>query len=603
MYASCVSIKTNPEYLKTLLDKKGNILAGVLNNGEIRIYSDVDFIGDVSLGEKASNAVVNALVKNKPGILSNDYSDCASAKLEVPYFATLNIHGTTKIPHAKSLSLPVVVEFTDCRGNYFKKNARIAAQGNSSLSFPKKNISLDLMNDAWVGDDTFKVKFGDWVSQDSFHLKAYYTDFFRCLGAAMYELFDSIVSTRGCDADAAWKVAEKDNYNSVGGSVNDRIDTGAKCHPLGFPVQVLLEGEFYGIYMWQLKKHRDNYKMDKDNPANIHLDGQINPNSLWGGTIDWTSFEIRNPKNLYCEDGSKYDGDAPTEIAGSETVATWIANGQLPDGTAITSKIRKNLEKTAEVKDYIIAVSERVGQVQNAQDKKEEFDKYFNVDNIIDYIVFTDIVRDSDAYDKNWQWLTYDGTKWFVAPYDLDCTLGANWDGTIVRNPSANGHINPSTNLPTGLVYLINDYSSLLESRYADLRHSVLNPNAIKKIVQDWVVRIGPEIYKKEFEKWPDTPSNNDFVVNADYWEQVFDASGVPVMGTEKTYSATATYAQGDEVFFGYDATNGFFKFKAVQSTTGNAPITQYRYKDSMTRVFDWIDKRFECVDLAYNFN
>ena len=48
--------------------------------------------------------------------------------------------------------------------------------------------------------------------------------------------------------------------------------------------------------------------------AKIQLDGELYYNYLWGGNIDWTRFEIRNPKDLYCMDGSKYDGDNPKLI-------------------------------------------------------------------------------------------------------------------------------------------------------------------------------------------------------------------------------------------------------------------------------------------------
>ena len=70
----------------------------------------------------------------------------------------------------------------------------------------------------------------------------------------------------------------------------------ALCHPDGFPCAVYLDGDFYGIYSWQLKKHRANMAQRKSEPRHIHLDGMISDVTFWYGNIDWTAFEVRNPK-------------------------------------------------------------------------------------------------------------------------------------------------------------------------------------------------------------------------------------------------------------------------------------------------------------------
>ena len=62
-------------------------------------------------------------------------------------------------------NIPCEVEFFDMSGNYFKKWALISGQGNSTMNWLKKSIALDLF-DSEVNGDAFKIKFGDWVSQD-----------------------------------------------------------------------------------------------------------------------------------------------------------------------------------------------------------------------------------------------------------------------------------------------------------------------------------------------------------------------------------------------------------------------------------------------------
>lgn len=123
----------------------------------------------------------------------------------------------------------------------------------------------------------------------------------------------------------------------------------------------------------------------------------MNYYTIFGGkdSINWGEFEIRNPKGLYAIGGNKYDADIKQEeIAGETEVNSWIADGILPDGTEITSKIKKNLQLTAKVKKYIQNLSDAVGVIKaaeaayNASSKTSEdfstfkkvYEKYFDVE-------------------------------------------------------------------------------------------------------------------------------------------------------------------------------------------------------------------------------
>ena len=79
-------------------------------------------------------------------------------------------------------------------------------------------------------------------------------------------------------------------------------------------------GKKLGVYVFSLKKHRDNYAMSKKSSKQIILDGTLSASTLWNSHVDWTAFEIRNPKDLVDIDGNPYDGDNPKEL--SDTDAT-----------------------------------------------------------------------------------------------------------------------------------------------------------------------------------------------------------------------------------------------------------------------------------------
>ena len=570
----------------------------------------------------------------------NDWSESSFIQIPEPRFAIINITNIDSMPTTKTDNKKVFLEFWDMQGNYFKKHAILNAQGNSSLWFDKKNAAIDLCDDEWIGDDTPKVRIGNWVPQDSFHIKAYYTDFFRGVGAVSYKLYEQMVCTRGNMYNRPWKKALLDmskigtTTKSIGnpyvGDYSLLTDTGARCFPDGFPVAVYLKGKFYGIFSFQLKKHRDNYHMDKSTAEHVHLDGTINYNILWNGTIVWgtgdNGFEVRNPKNLYAIGGNKYDADIKQEeIAGEDEVNAWIAAGQLPDGTVISSKIKKNLQMTAKVKKYIqdfantiniIKAAASTYEASSKTDKdlktfKAEFEKYYDVENLIDYIIESDLTKNSDGFNKNWQWFTYDGIKWWVGLYDCDMSFGGHFQGNQTTNVLST-HLNTSTNMPNG--YIVKYYATELNARYKQLADlGIASADNIFGLLQDWCMRIGTDFFKEEYKKWPDSPCIADSVVRNEYWEAVFDDNENPQTDTSETFDATHTYNVGDVVSFGLNAQMGYFKYKCIKATSAlsantphtvsaYSPISKFKHCDNIYRVQKWIEQNTANMDKVYNY-
>lgn len=683
------SLQENPEYMAVEKDADGKVLSATYNDGShyihnaksetipeefehiedpegrIEITTDADDrvlayrdsegkkhehsmetknleVSNLSLQGNSVNNIQDALKANGFAIKTPiDWSESSFIQIPEPRFAIINITNIDSMPTTKTQNKKAFLEFWDMQGNYFKKHAILNAQGNSSLSFIKKNVAIDFCNDEWIGDKTPNIRIGEWVPQDSFHMKAYYTDFFRGVGAATYKLYDQIVRTRGNRYDRPWKKAlfdmptietAKSFGNPYVGNYSLLTDTGARCFPDGFPVAVYFKGEFYGIFSYQLKKHRDNYHLDKSTAENVHLDGTINYNILWNGKIVWgtgdNGFEVRNPKNLYAIGGNKYDADIKQEeIAGEEEVNTWIAAGQLPDGTAISSKIKKNLQMTAKVKKYIqdfansINVIKAAASAYESSSKTEDdlktfkqvFEKYYDVENLVDYVITSDIVKNADGYSKNWQWFTYDGVKWFVGIYDCDMCYGGFWDGRRLTSP-LNAHLESSLNLPTG--YIIKYYASELNARYKYLADKgIISADNIFDFIKDWTMRIGTSFYKEEYKKWKDSPCIANSIVRSTYWELVTDGDGNPQTDTSETFNATNAYSVGDEVSFGINNYTGFFKFKCIGNTIAQetntphstsspySPIQEYKHSDSIYRIQKWIDENTKNIDKVYNYS
>ena len=625
-------------------DADGKIMSWRDSSGKKHEYdmevTNLD-VSNLNLKGNSVNNIKDALKANGFDVKTPiDWSESSFIQIPEPRFAIINITNIDSMPTTKTQNKKAFLEFWDMQGNYFKKRAILNAQGNSSMMYVKKNVAIDLCDDEWIGDNTPKVRIGNWVPQDSFHMKAYYTDFFRGVGAVSYKLYDQIVRTRGNMYDRPWKKALLDmskigtTTKSIGnpyvGDYSLLTDTGARCFPDGFPVAVYLNGTFYGIFSFQLKKHRDNYHMDKSTAEHVHLDGTIDYNILWNGTIVWgtgdNGFEVRNPKNLYAIGGNKYDADIKQEeIAGENEVNTWIAAGQLPDGTAISSKIKKNLQMTAKVKKYIQDFANTINTIKSAastyeaSSKTEEdlkafkavFGKYYDVENLIDYIIITDLIKDIDGFSKNWQWFTYDGIKWWVGLYDCDCAFGGNFEGNKISDV-LNDHINASTDAPNG--FIIKYYTKELNSRYKYLADKgIVSAGNIFSLLKDWTMSIGTDFFKEEYKKWDDSPCIADSVIRTDYWEPVLDAEGNPQTITYETFDATNAYNVGDVVSFGLSTQMGYFKFKCIKNTpalgtntphtvSAYSPIKKFKHCDNIYRVQKWIEQNTANMDKVYNY-
>lgn len=428
----------------------------------------------------------------------------------------------------KNYDIPAVVEFWDMQGNYFKKNSYISGQGSSSMNYIKKSIALDLF-DSEVGGDSFSVKFGEWVPQDSFHLKAYYTDPFRGMCVIGYSIYNDIVKTRGLEKDYVWKRAllNTDAITPTNPIVNGKkevllyTESGARCFPDGFPCMVFQNGDFWGLYSFQLKKHRSNYCLNKKTAEHIHLDGNISETSLFNANgdsslIQWKNiykvgFEIRNPKSLYLMDGSEYDAD--------------LNSGELIDETSEFYDELKH-KTSAKVKKYIIDFSKTLATIKAAEDVylgnktdenlkaiKDTLETYFDSENLIDYLITCDLLRNTDGFADNWQWVTYNGVKWYVCLYDVDATLGNHWQPVQTINPPLDGkHVTQIISKISMMKYITTYYVSELEERYAYLRkNGIIDAERIVTKIRDWMLRFGGQYaYELEANKWTDFVKNDN---------------------------------------------------------------------------------------------
>ena len=184
------------------------------SDGKIISYRDSDGIKHENAGIESDSVNTNHLNLSEEGMTefqqalkdsgfrpssAGDWSDYVSNDgdnplcLPEPEYAIVNFITENGLPTAKNQNIKGYVDYNDMNGNHFKKKAILNGQGSSSILYNnQKNIAVDLFDDEW-DEDAFSIKIGNWVPQDSFHIKTFYMDPIRGLADVCYKYADYII--------------------------------------------------------------------------------------------------------------------------------------------------------------------------------------------------------------------------------------------------------------------------------------------------------------------------------------------------------------------------------------------------------------------------
>ncbi|MBP3776754.1 MAG: hypothetical protein J6I37_07190 [Prevotella sp.] len=291
------------EFIYKIVDQEGHIVFGVFYSGNI--YMPKGMPNEVRKELDSMDAIIKQHTEQIAAIkgITKDWSDETSVRLPKP-ITTARVYITGAIPTSKYYTQAGMLTYIDFLGNSFTKHIIWNVQGNISAGFDKKNWSIDLLNSA-DEDDSFDVQFGGWVPQDSFHLKAYASDFLKIRSLGVYRHAEQIAQSRdlfkrrpwdmllaGSKQDAAAILkggASKHDKNNLY-TLEDDMYTGAMGHPDGFPFMLYINGEPWGLYTWNIKKSKDNYYVTKNDDNGKQLFFGDYPSGLfWHRNTDhWT---------------------------------------------------------------------------------------------------------------------------------------------------------------------------------------------------------------------------------------------------------------------------------------------------------------------------
>ena len=313
----------------------------------------------------------------------------------------------------------------------FESHALIKWQGTSSLNYTKKNYTISFYeNDKYKQENKIDVGLGG--AQNIYCLKANWIDKTHARNIVTARIVSKI----------------QDKYNLFEDTPNHGLIN-------GFPVEIYLNGEFLGLYTWNIPKAAWMFNMDETNKNHIVFVG-----------------EKRSTTTFFKEEATEY------------------GNWELEVGT----ENEETLEKLNRLINF----------VNNSDNEtfKNEFEKYLNLDATINYLIMMELANMNDNFSKNMLLVTYDGKVWYPSLYDLDTTWGTRWDGKEKLDYYDFSYVTRSKLWER----VIENYSYEVAERYFELRKDILTKESIMKEFNDFYKSIPEETRIKESERWENIP-------------------------------------------------------------------------------------------------
>ena len=324
-----------------------------------------------------------------------------------------------------------------------------AIQGTSSATFPAKNYTFKFYSDKENATE-FKIDVG-WGAQNKYCFKKNWVDSTHTRNLSGARIAYDMVNSR---PESDFKT------NLLNTPHNGSVD--------GFPTKVYVNGEFWGLYTWNIPKDAWMFNMDNENPNHMVLCAEYNNNG-------------DNTQNNTCEFRAVWRGESD-------------ANWSIEVGTY--SETLKNSFNNA------------ISHVMNSSDEdfKANFSNYFDLYSMLDYYCFSYLTAHIDGLGKNMLMATYDGVHWGACLYDMDSIYGADYDGQSFKNTNIKcpSEYQETNSLLWKRVEKL--FSQELYDRYFELRNGALSLGNIVTHVEEIYNLIPDRVFNDDYQKWTTIP-------------------------------------------------------------------------------------------------
>lgn len=354
---------------------------------------------------------------------------------------------------------------------------KFKVQGASSVGNPKKNYTLNLDND-------FEA-FRGYGKNHKYVIKANYGDPSQALNVVGARLWGSIrdthkhadtgiLNTNGdqlVDSKGNRIVAETDPQLSIGGTYG-AVD--------GFPIGVYINGQYWGIYTFNIPKDDWMAKMPKKSKGKYAIIDTI-----------WT------PQGAFLKETNLKDDQMELQFCSTKDT-DWARD-------SVNELIRAVLAHYDTVDDFNKAVS-----------------PLLDIDSAIDYYIFSVLVDNDDGIFRNYLLQTFDGKKWYFAAYDLDSIFGRTPD--FLEHMPAKSDTDDwrdhgvtfenVTNANRLMYQLWKFYKDEILKQTKALVDGIMSDSAVDTAFVDFVRHIPVKVFDAELDVWPYTPNTSVDNVN-----------------------------------------------------------------------------------------
>ena len=373
----------------------------------------------------------------------------------------ISVNSPNGVPPNKAAGQYPTTARIDVDGKVISFYSTFEVQGDTSATFPKKNLNITFSSTA-DRDEDMDLKIGDIIPHDEWTFKSNWIDNTHARQYASFLLWSQMMDSR-----RGWPKRDIDNCY-VGKVGPDGFPTGARAHPIGYPAVLYVNDAFYGIGTLAVGKKKENYNIPKNDPLKIHI--SMDANTAW---VDIKKLSTDAMKAQYSFKAPKTQ-TAATQAA-LEAWDAFASSGQADFTANIATKLDKN--------------------------------------NAIDFYLLLAVIGATDLWSndntKNVQFITWDGVKWFFMPYDLDTTYGLKFDGTTI---SYLPDTVPGTDRSANLFWMKvrSAYGDDVNQRYGDLRNQgIFSPDNLYFLLKQFQSKYSPDLVKADVEKWPTQPSLN----------------------------------------------------------------------------------------------
>ena len=408
-------------------------------------YSDGSIVDEVVFVYDGKNGAASV-----PGIGdSSQNANYEPAEEDIPKVFITGVKPTTKDDVLAEMQY---ISKTD----NFNAYLFIKCQGTSSMSHPKKNFTVKLYSDE-ARETKLKKAFKNWNHESNkFVLKANYIDHAHARNIVSARLWGEVVASRPDYASLPVEMRNSPN--------NGAVD--------GFPIKIYYNGNYEGIYTWNIGKDDWMWGMDDDNPNHVLLCAEGNTDGVYKETTS-------NFRALW----NGVDGQKPGWSVEVGTNSTALKN-------SLNALIKFVMDNDGD------AFRNGIG-------------KYLDIQSAIDYYIFQYEICGLDGLAHNMLLATYDGKLWRCGAYDMDSTFGLWWDGS--KFVSATFACPEDYQERYSLLWerIEANFTAELKARQAELRKTVLSyPNMVAHF-ERFIDVIGSYLYAEDLTIYTGIPSGN----------------------------------------------------------------------------------------------